>query len=351
MAELPSADSATDMPWRPLSAAPVLISLLPCCVQTPALRVNTHAAPAAPRPNGTDPSRALSLGPPTMAVLPSADSATDMPWRAFPAAPVPTSFSPCCIQTPPLRVNTHTASACHPPTMAVFPSADSATDIPWPSGNGGSPARYTPVPTSLLPCCVQTPPLRVNTHAAPVVLLSLGPPTTAVLPSADRATDAPWDHSPPPYSLVLPTSLSPCRLQTPPLRVNTHAAPVGPTKGDLSRSALLGPGPPPIAVSPFAESATDIPWFALPTAPMMNNLSPCRKICSCASCSNRTACRMRSTSAPTPFGSLDKSACDPISARSAQPVTARIRTTSRIRPTIRVAVRRLRVAPDGPAQN
>ncbi len=101
-----------------------------------------------------------------MAVLPSEDSATDMPWRAFPTAPVPMSFLPCCVQTLPLRVNTHAASVPHPPTMAVLPSADSATDIPWPSGNGGSPA---PLPMSLLPCCVQASPLRVNTHAAPVV--------------------------------------------------------------------------------------------------------------------------------------------------------------------------------------
>src|SRR5271165_3576566 len=164
MAELPSADSATDMPWRPLSAAPVLISLLPCCVQTPALRVNTHAAPAAPRPNGTDPARALSLGPPTMAVLPSADSATDMPWRALPTAPVPTSFLPCCVQTLPLRVNTHAASARHPPTMAVLPSADSATDAPW---DHNPPPHSAVAPTSFLPCCVQTRPRRVNTHAAP----------------------------------------------------------------------------------------------------------------------------------------------------------------------------------------
>src|SRR5258708_5313669 len=45
MAMLPSADSATDMPWRALPTAPVLTSLLPCCIQTPPLRVNTHAAP------------------------------------------------------------------------------------------------------------------------------------------------------------------------------------------------------------------------------------------------------------------------------------------------------------------
>src|SRR6516225_3708946 len=240
MTMLPSAESATEvLPRRP--TAPVLTSLLPCCVQTPSLRVNTHAAPAAPRPKGTDRSHGLSPGPPTMAVLPSADNATDTPWRALPIASVPTSFLPCCVQTPPVRVNIHAPSAPQPPTMAVLPSAESATDIPWPGGNGGS---LAPLPTSLLPCCVQILPLRVKTHAAPVVLLSLGPPMMAVLPSEERATDAPWDHNPPPYSLVVPTSLPPCCVQVPPLRVNTHAAPTGPTTGDRSRSALLGPGRP-----------------------------------------------------------------------------------------------------------
>src|SRR5215475_11244002 len=178
IAVLPSADNATEMPWLALPPASVPTSFLPCCVQTPPFRVNTHAAPVL----------LLSDHPPTIAVLPSADSATDIPWRAFPTAPVPTSFLPCCIQTLPLRVNTHAASVPHPPTMAVLPSAETATDIPWPSGNGGSPA---PLPMSLLPCCVQTSPLRAHTHADPVVRLSLGPPTMAVLPSAETATDAP----------------------------------------------------------------------------------------------------------------------------------------------------------------
>src|SRR6266436_108780 len=118
---LPSAESATDVPWRALPTAPVLTSLLPCCAQTPPVRVNTHAAPTAPRPKGADRSRGLSPGPPTMAVLPSADNATDEPWRAPPTASVPTSFLPCCIQTPPLRTNTHTAPVLllsdHPPMM------------------------------------------------------------------------------------------------------------------------------------------------------------------------------------------------------------------------------------------
>src|SRR5262249_42037121 len=103
-------------------------SFLPCCVQTPPVRVNTQAAPVL----------LLSDQPPTRAVLPSADNATDMPWRAFPTAPVPTSFLPCWLQAPPLRVNTHAPSAPQPPTMAVLPSAESATDIPWPRGNAGS---------------------------------------------------------------------------------------------------------------------------------------------------------------------------------------------------------------------
>src|SRR6516164_2440579 len=132
-----------------------------------------------------------------MALLPSADNATDMPWQALPIASLPTSFLPCCVQTPPpLRVNTHAAPVLplsdHPPTMAVLPSAESATDMPWRA------FPTAPVPTSLLPCCVQILPLRVKTHAAPVVLLSLGPPMMAVLPSEERATDAPWDHNPPP---------------------------------------------------------------------------------------------------------------------------------------------------------
>src|SRR5207244_2205834 len=102
---------------------------------------------------------------------------------------------PCCVQTLPLRVNTHAPSVLHPPTMAVLPLAETATHIPWPGGNAGSPA---PLPTSLLPCCVQPSLLRVKTHAAPVVRLSLGPPTMAVWPSADNATAMPW--------LALPTA-------------------------------------------------------------------------------------------------------------------------------------------------
>src|SRR5262245_20068100 len=160
MAVLPSAESATDVPWRALL---VLTSFSPSCVQLPPFRVNTHAAPAAPSPKGTDGSHILSLGPPTIAVLPSAERATDHPWLALPTAPVPTSFLPCCAHMPRVRLNTQAAPVLllsdHPPTMAVLPSADRATDIPrW-----ARPAA--PSPTSL-PSWVHTPlPFRVNTHA------------------------------------------------------------------------------------------------------------------------------------------------------------------------------------------
>src|SRR5262249_62237513 len=103
-----------------------------------------------------------------------------------------------------------------------------------PPSSGGSPPGTAPpplpgplpppalVPTSLFPCWLHTPPLRVNTHAAPAPALSLTPPTIAVLPSADSATEKPWAEFP---TALLPTSLVPCWFHTPPLRVKTQAAP------------------------------------------------------------------------------------------------------------------------------
>src|SRR6516164_3657679 len=86
MAVLPSPDSATDEPQLGLPTALPPTSLVPCWLHTPPARVKTHAAP----------SRELSSNPPTMAVLPSPDSATDQPCAAAPTAPVPTSFGPSC---------------------------------------------------------------------------------------------------------------------------------------------------------------------------------------------------------------------------------------------------------------
>src|SRR6516225_9793657 len=143
-----------------------------------------------------------------MAVLPSPDSATEEPCWAFPTAPLPTSLFPCWLHTPPLRVNTHAAPTAPavvkqpagealshgPPTMAVLPSPDSATETPWSTSEGPT----APVPTSLFPCWVHTPPLRVNTHTAPALPLSYGPPTMAVLPSPDSATERPCPTCPAP---------------------------------------------------------------------------------------------------------------------------------------------------------
>jgi hypothetical protein len=90
MAVLPSADSATEMPCWAFPIAPVPTSLIPWWLQTPLLWVKTQVAPT------PVPALELSSGPPTMAVLPSPDSATETPCWAFPTAPAPTSFDPCC---------------------------------------------------------------------------------------------------------------------------------------------------------------------------------------------------------------------------------------------------------------
>jgi hypothetical protein len=108
MAVFPSPDSATD---QPCDAPPMFLptSFSPCWLHTPrAERVNTHAALTKPP---------LSEGPPTMAVFASADSATEKPCSARPMV-LPTSFWPCCLHTPRAeRVNTHAAPTAPPPTV------------------------------------------------------------------------------------------------------------------------------------------------------------------------------------------------------------------------------------------
>jgi hypothetical protein len=78
--------------------------------KAPADWTKTHAAPTAPA------LLPLSPHPPTMAVLPSPDSATEMPCRAGPTASVPTSLLSCWVQRPLLRVKTHAAPANEPIT-------------------------------------------------------------------------------------------------------------------------------------------------------------------------------------------------------------------------------------------
>src|SRR5215218_6127472 len=133
------------------------------------------------------------------------------------------------------------------PISAVAPSAESATLVP----NSPSPAPSSGV--SFGPCWVQVDPERKNSHAAPLVLLSAKPPTSAVLPSAESATATPNRPSPvsPP-----PVSFCPCWVQVDPERVKTQAAPL-----------LCSSFQPPIsAVSPFAESETIVPNLPLPAS-------------------------------------------------------------------------------------
>src|SRR5207249_3623220 len=147
----------------------------------------------------------LSLSPPTSAVFPSADSAVLMPNSTLPTSSPLVSLGPCCDQLPPARTNTHAAPApalsTGPPISAVLPSAETETRNP----NWAFPTSSAPV--SLGPCCDQLPAERTNTHAAPALALSSGPPTTAVFPSADSATPSP--SSPLPLSSP-PVSFEPC---------------------------------------------------------------------------------------------------------------------------------------------
>src|SRR5262245_20790420 len=145
--------------------------------------INTQVAPT-PK---------LSNDPPMTAVLQV--SATEEPWVAAPTAPLPTSLFPCWAHTPLALVNTHAAPrlllSLGPPTMAVLPSPDSPTKLP---------CRAFPtalLPTSLRSCDQPSPPLLIHTHAAPAPLLSSGPPTIAVLPGPDRATEKPCRARPP----------------------------------------------------------------------------------------------------------------------------------------------------------
>src|SRR5262249_37244118 len=146
------------------------MSLLPSPLKSWVLALlwtKTHAAP----------SKLLSCGPPTMAVRPSPDKETEAPCPALPTAPVPTSLCPYWVQIPPPRLNTHAAPllelSSNPPMIAVLPSADSATDELCLVLGAGTAL----VLTNLASCWVQFALLRVKTHAAPSSLLSSEPPT------------------------------------------------------------------------------------------------------------------------------------------------------------------------------
>src|SRR5207245_936854 len=133
------------------------------------------------------------------------DNATLTPKRPAPVSSLAVSFEPCWVQGEPARGNTHAAPTllllAKPPISAVLPSEDNATLEPnWP-------APVSSLAVSFCPCWVRGEPARVNTHAAPTLLLSMKPPISAVLPSEDNATLRPnW---PAPVS-SLAVSFEPC---------------------------------------------------------------------------------------------------------------------------------------------
>ena len=161
-------------------------SLVPCWVQTPPLLVQTHAAPA----------KLLSLGPSddgrvavggeghgiALSSAPHGARADQLGALLGPdaAAPRPDPRGPgdyCCRAVP--------------PTMAVLPSAERDTEKPWSASIPRRPSR-----PAWFPAGSRRLPLLVQTHAAPAKLLSPGPPTMAVLPSAERDTEKPCSSGP-----------------------------------------------------------------------------------------------------------------------------------------------------------
>src|SRR5688572_6505998 len=179
-----------------------------CCVQLPALRVNTSAEPA------SLPAPVLSLCAPTSAVSP--DTATETP-KLSPAPGSSAVKRASRTQLVPSRINSEAEPAPAPaevkspcaPSSAV--SADNATARP----------KVLP-PPAILACCVQVEPLRVKTYAEWVKKA----PISAVSPKSATAMPNP----PPPPSLALSFACSP---QVPSLRTKTYAAPVSVAVGEL----------------------------------------------------------------------------------------------------------------------
>src|SRR5437773_1904603 len=75
----------TEMPCC-AAPTPSEATSLPCSAQTLPFLIQIHAAPTL----------LLSADPPTMAMLPSAETATEMPCWAAPTAPVPNNLD-CCV--------------------------------------------------------------------------------------------------------------------------------------------------------------------------------------------------------------------------------------------------------------
>src|SRR5207302_908845 len=104
-------------------------SLPPCWFHTPKVRVKAQVAPE------WTPSKLKSAGPPTTAVLPSPEIATELPRliRETEASLTP-SRGPCWFQVPLARAKTHAAPAAplssEPAVMIVLPSPETARAPP-----------------------------------------------------------------------------------------------------------------------------------------------------------------------------------------------------------------------------
>src|ERR1019366_2055950 len=162
--------------------------------------------------------------------------------------------------------------------MAVFPSAESATEVPWLAGPSA------PEPTSLVPCCVHTPPFLVQTQAAPTPLLSWSPSTMAVLPSEDKATEMPCSAL---STAPEPTSFDPCWVHSPPLLIQIEAAPW----------PKLSSTHPTMAVLPSPERDTEKPCWARPNTSVATNFGPCCENCANARGAERNVRQTRTVSA------------------------------------------------------
>src|SRR5215813_6079311 len=162
---------------------------------------------------------------------------------------LPTSLA-CCVQAPPLRVNTHVAPtpplSADPLMRAVLPSADSATAL-----KPGAP--IAPLTTRCPPCWLHTPALLMKMNAPPAPLVSRDAATMTVLASPEIAR--------PPkrrFGLKGPGAVNAaCRVHVPPLRVKT-TIPV-----PLSTSAVL----------PSPDNATGPD--ATSNCPLVSGATPC----------------------------------------------------------------------------
>src|SRR5205823_5741419 len=116
--------------------------------------------------------------------FPSAENETDTPCCDAPVLPKPTSLLPCWFQAPLDLVNIQVAPilllSVFPPTAIVLPSLDIAPPIPTCA------APELPITVIFPPCCDQVPFVRVKTQNAPWLPLSLFPTTNNVFPSDDK---------------------------------------------------------------------------------------------------------------------------------------------------------------------